>query len=452
MSIVVFSGPTLDARAGAELIDAVFLPPAAQGDVYRAARGRPSAICIIDGVFEREPAIWHKEILWALSRGVHVLGASSMGALRAAELCQFGMVGVGTVFEWFRDGVIEDDDEVAVAHANSEQGYRASSEALVNIRATLLAAEAAGAVSQELSANLLRLAKETFYPERTYRLILERARSEGAPAEELTTLSEFLERGRINQKRLDACSLLQHVTMKRSSFVEPFEPGFRFQHTETWDALVSSVRETPNWHNDGKSEDLGALRAEMRLLGLYQLVERGAHLRAQAAQVAKREGFEVNAQQRAAFTELFRIRHQLQTEQSMTAWRDDNRLDEAEFSRLMNAEITLDWFVNGERPDAHLKDELHVSGYYNLLRKRAEHKQTVLAAQGLSTPELRDAGMSLEELLGWYVHARLRQPTNASAASVLHQLGVRNLEEFTCEALREYLYLKLLADKSGGAG
>jgi len=75
--------------------------------VLRALVDRPRVIGIVDGYFERVPAVWHKEILWAMSRGVHVLGAASMGALRAAELHPFGMVGVGAIFEGFRDGELD---------------------------------------------------------------------------------------------------------------------------------------------------------------------------------------------------------------------------------------------------------------------------------------------------------------------------------------------------------
>ena len=69
--------------------------------------------------------------------GVHVFGASSMGALRAAELHPFGMVGVGRVFEGYRAGVYEDDDEVAVVHASEEAGFAPLSEAMVNVRHAL---------------------------------------------------------------------------------------------------------------------------------------------------------------------------------------------------------------------------------------------------------------------------------------------------------------------------
>ena len=90
MSVVVFTGPTLLGEEGKAELAAAFFPPASQGDVYLAVKGGARVIGIIDGYFERIPAVWHKEILWAMAQGVHVYGSASMGALRAAELTAFG--------------------------------------------------------------------------------------------------------------------------------------------------------------------------------------------------------------------------------------------------------------------------------------------------------------------------------------------------------------------------
>lgn len=164
-SAYVFTGPTLPPEeARAVLDDAIYLPPVSQGDVYRAALKRPRVIGIIDGYFERVPAVWHKEILWALTQGIHVFGSASMGALRAAELAPFGMEGVAEIFESYRSGELEDDDEVAVVHGPAELGYLAGSEAMVNIRRTLANAEAAGVIGCETRAGLERTAKELFTP------------------------------------------------------------------------------------------------------------------------------------------------------------------------------------------------------------------------------------------------------------------------------------------------
>src|SRR5206468_6794900 len=153
----VFVGPTLAVDDAARELPARYLPPAAEGDVYRVALEQPAAIGIIDGYFQSVPAVRHKEILWAMSRGIHVFGCASMGALRAAELLPFGMEGVGAVFELYRDGIFEDDDEVAVAHWSAETGFVSASEAMVNIRQTLRKAERLGIISTELRVSLEKI-------------------------------------------------------------------------------------------------------------------------------------------------------------------------------------------------------------------------------------------------------------------------------------------------------
>jgi hypothetical protein len=229
--IVVFVGPSLDLVTASETLRARYLPPVANGDVIRAVTEGASAIGIIDGYFEWTLSVWHKEILWALTQGTHVLGAASMGALRAAELAPFGMHGVGRIFELYRDGALEDDDEVAVAH---EPGgaYVAGSEALINIRCTLAAAVDAGIISGETRGRLEGIGKRTFYPQRRYGDLLACGRRELLPAAELDALEMWLPAHRVDQKRSDALLLLHQLsvlapgphrptfTLRRSVFLE----------------------------------------------------------------------------------------------------------------------------------------------------------------------------------------------------------------------------------------
>ena len=67
-----------------------------------AVRDGATAIGLVDGYFGGAAAVWHKEILYALSLGVRVLGASSMGALRAAECAAYGMEPVGEIARGLR--------------------------------------------------------------------------------------------------------------------------------------------------------------------------------------------------------------------------------------------------------------------------------------------------------------------------------------------------------------
>lgn len=245
MNAIVFLGPTLSHDAARRELDATFVGPAAQGDVYRAVREKPLAIGIVDGYFERLPSVWHKEVLWALSRGVHVFGAASMGALRAAELAQFGMQGIGDIYDAYASGALEDDDEVAVAHADAEHDFRASSEAMVNIRATLRAAERAGVLSPETHARLVELAKRTFYPERSFPGLFSAALAAGVPRAEVEAARTFVLTKRVDQKRLDALALLAAVR-ECVTKGEPREPAtFPFSHTDAWENAMQWAKTQP---------------------------------------------------------------------------------------------------------------------------------------------------------------------------------------------------------------
>ena len=188
MKPFIFIGPTLSVEQAQSHLDAVYLPPVKYGDVYRITQlYQPQVIGIIDGYFNQVPAVWHKEILWAISQGASVFGAASMGALRAVELGPQGMIGLGKIFEAYKksvlppyvDEIFEDDDEVAVTHAPGELGYKALSEAMVNIRFTLAKAQQQQVIDLQSRNTLISIAKALFYPQRSFQLILDLARQEG---------------------------------------------------------------------------------------------------------------------------------------------------------------------------------------------------------------------------------------------------------------------------------
>jgi len=207
--IVVFLGPSLPVDDARRILPARYLGPARCGDVLRARRLSPRAIALVDGLFASTPATWHKEILLALDDGIAVFGASSMGALRAAELAPFGMIGVGAIFEAYRDGVYTDDDEVALLHGPAGSDYRELSEAMVNIRATVARAVACDVICPESAERVVRHAKDTFYQERSIATAIDWAWAGDTHAEEPTRFRRFIANGGyVNQKRLDAMQLL----------------------------------------------------------------------------------------------------------------------------------------------------------------------------------------------------------------------------------------------------
>lgn len=203
--IIVFLGPSITkAEAQKILPDATYLPPISCGDILRVLRLNPKIIAIIDGFFENTAAVWHKEILWAMEQGVRVYGASSMGALRAAELADFGMVGVGKVFNDYYHSIITDDDEVSVFHQPEVSNFSPISDAMVNIRATVSAALQQKIIDTHLADKILSAAKSLHYSKRTLMAALEKMPNN------TDNFLQWLQEGNfINQKHADAIELLQ---------------------------------------------------------------------------------------------------------------------------------------------------------------------------------------------------------------------------------------------------
>ncbi|MBD8700589.1 hypothetical protein IFT54_12235 [Sphingomonas sp. CFBP 13714] len=202
---IVFAGPSV---AGLPLESVVRLPPASAGDMLALADGQPRVVALIDGVFDAQAAVQHKEILELMARGFRVLGSSSMGALRAAELHHFGMEGVGAVFTAYRSGRITADDEVALLHAPGELEYRALTEPLVDMRATLAASVRAAILSAPAARIIREHARGCFWRERTWTAILRDCRRsvDGADFERF---AGWLPSGRVPIKALDAQSCLK---------------------------------------------------------------------------------------------------------------------------------------------------------------------------------------------------------------------------------------------------
>lgn len=169
----IFVGPTLPAEQVKEILpDAWILPPAEQGDVEYAHRMGCEVLGLIDGVHTKRLPVWHKEILTCLSGGSRLVGAASMGALRAVECHPWGAEPVGEIASWYRDGMIDADDEVCVSHLGKAQGYRTMSLPLVNIRASLRAAQV-GSVRQ---AEIITAAQGIFYADRTWKAVFDAAK------------------------------------------------------------------------------------------------------------------------------------------------------------------------------------------------------------------------------------------------------------------------------------
>jgi TfuA protein len=206
--IIVFLGPSLDVDSARAILPAEYRPPAKRGDLLRAAEDGAAVIGLIDGVFHQESAVAHREILAAIKKGVRVIGSSSMGALRAAEMDTLGMTGIGEVYRMYKSGELVSDDEVALVF-DPVSGYSLS-EPLVNIRFTLRKARDTGIISGDEHDTLLAVARSVFYPQRTY------ARITAAAGETVGTgtRERFLAwagENACDRKREDAIEALEYI-------------------------------------------------------------------------------------------------------------------------------------------------------------------------------------------------------------------------------------------------
>ena len=204
--IWVFAGPSLPTPLRPAGSDFVWRPPAMAGDGFIALAAAPRAVVLIDGVFDQYPAIRHKELLALIDAGVAVFGASSMGALRAAELHTLGMTGVGQIYRAYASGWLTGDDEVALLHGPAEMGWAALTVPLVNVRATLLCARRGGVVGAQAARGLLQQARNTFFKHRTWRELLDGVAD--LSVAERTRFAGWLPGGYVDLKRIDALEAL----------------------------------------------------------------------------------------------------------------------------------------------------------------------------------------------------------------------------------------------------
>ncbi|PYS90786.1 MAG: TfuA-related McrA-glycine thioamidation protein [Acidobacteria bacterium] len=162
---IVYLGPSIPRAAAEQLLSADYRPPIRRGDLPARCQGR--TVIIIDGEFGQSLSVSPKEILQLLDQGTRVIGAASMGALRAAELYPYGMAGCGWIFEAYKAGLIIGDDEVALSYSPIDASPLTIP--LVNVRFWLKQLQAAGRLDSATARRLLRTARQIFYAERTFK-------------------------------------------------------------------------------------------------------------------------------------------------------------------------------------------------------------------------------------------------------------------------------------------
>ena len=447
MNACVFVGPTLPPDDAAATLDAVYLPPVQQGDVYRVAvRHRPRIIGIVDGYFEHVPSVWHKEILWAMAEGIHVFGSASMGALRAAELAAFGMRGVGRIFEAYSigvfepngDEVFEDEDEVAIVHGPADAGYPALSEAMVNIRSTLATAASAGIIGAETRDGLVRIAKQLFYPERSWERILDHGTR--APMErEVEALRTWLAEGCINQKRDDALAMLREMRHFLATDPAPARVTYVFQRSEMWQRAIADFEATGEC-DASQDAEREALFDELRLAGTYAEARRAGVLRWAGLRGCTHEGLVGNTEDRNSAELAFRERFGISWRLDIDQWLAENDLDDAGRACLIADEARLHQLDRTLGPLAvpHIVAHLQVTGQYRKYAARAQAKAQALARNGGNSEV---DGPTRLRLALWYFEHRLGGRIPDDLDEYAANQGFADTDALYRALWREYCYV-----------
>jgi hypothetical protein len=209
--IVVFTGTSLSWEEAGSLLDADYRPPVKRNDInILVDKGGPDIIGIIDGIFFDRAAVAHREIIRAIKAGITVVGGCSMGALRASELDTHGMIGVGRIYEWYRDGVVESDDEVAVTF--HPETLEPLSVPLVNMRTTLENAVENGVLEPDQGDALLGIARSMYYPDRTYAAMVKKSVGQGLiPENEQDTIINYFIHNEVDIKHEDALLVIEKI-------------------------------------------------------------------------------------------------------------------------------------------------------------------------------------------------------------------------------------------------
>lgn len=437
---VVFLGPSLSRARAERILDAVYLPPVAQGDLSSALlRYRPAIIGVVDGVFHQSLSLWHKEVLHALDQGVAVFGASSMGALRAAELSRFGMIGVGAVFRGYAAGVLEDDDEVAVAHGQAADGYALLSEPMVNFRATVERAVAEGALDEATGEALVRTAKSMHYAERTVRAVLRRAEQDGLDPGRIEAAREAFRARYVDRKAEDAEEMLRRIR----------DLPQRLRRQPRSEPIVRSLQLEALLQRDGRTA--GGCRSAAVVQHAALTLDDFEHLNTSALQRALclhlADLMEVVADDRDVEreTECLRRRLGLATAEALSAWQERNDLTPAAFEELMRDEARCRslrrWWLTASHKKRNVKaflDQLRLLDRYDQqaeAAEQAEHRARAADAAYDSTCEGQPPleGLLREHLAG--SNLRIHQ----DVSDWLHEAGFLSWDNLAMSLLRARL-------------
>jgi hypothetical protein len=307
----VFIGPT---GHGMNLDGLDVFAPAQQGDIARAVHEGEKTIVLIDGFFTQNLAPWHKEILHAIHQGCRVIGAGSLGALRAVECERYGAEPVGVIAKWYKNGTCTDDADVALAHSAAEDGCKQLSVPLVNIMATAKHLEESGKIKS--AQQVIEQCRGIFYMERSWQRLLK----------DLGDTGQLIKDNYIDQKRLDAEEAIAHARKPVAVI-----PSAKHIYTSNMGMLLE--HDMPN--SKGRPWELSTHKEEA--IALHMLVEMAATMGVNP------NAYEVSEQSKAMWQKLG-----ITSDKAASEWMEANNVSQERWNmfaiKLAVKQCVLDWF------------------------------------------------------------------------------------------------------------
>ena len=210
---IVYLGPTLRREEAVKILDADYRDPAKKGDFLMLSQDADEKkyVGFIDGVFLHDYPPPPIEVYHLATRNnIELLGASSLGALRAVELEKFGMKGIGKIFQLFKNGIIDADDEVAVTFVRGSNVLQ--SEAMIDIRFNLFLAYKKGIITNDTKKRFVKIAKGIYFPFRNYEDIINLTQQQYPSIhDELENFRGHILQNRDSLKARDAVKLLKYL-------------------------------------------------------------------------------------------------------------------------------------------------------------------------------------------------------------------------------------------------
>lgn len=210
---IIYLGPTLSREEAIRILDADYRDPAKKGDFLMLSRDSDEKkyVGFVDGVFLHDYPPSPIEVYHLATRkNIELIGASSLGALRAVELEKFGMKGIGKIFQLYKNGIINADDEVAVTFARENNILQ--SEAMIDIRFNLFLAYKKGIITNQTKKRIAKIAKNIYFPFRNYEDAIKLTQQQFPSIyNELESFRSYILKNRDSLKARDAIKLLKYL-------------------------------------------------------------------------------------------------------------------------------------------------------------------------------------------------------------------------------------------------